>query len=80
MRPKDPKYSIWVSEDDGVSFGKGKSDIYINSNSDTNKMSFSNLGNTYVHPSFQNGSNEAKCFLAGSYNFSTSEIEVFKVE
>jgi hypothetical protein len=39
--------------------------------------SISNLGWTYKHPSFVCGTNSAKFFLAGSFNFQTNEIEVY---
>ena len=32
---------------------------------------------SYKHPQFAINSDEALAFLAGSYNFKTSEIEVF---
>jgi hypothetical protein len=37
------------------------------------------LGFSYKSP-FTYGSNEAKNYLAGSYNFSVSEIEIFLYE
>ena len=37
----------------------------------------SNLGHSYTHPNYAYGSNESKSYLAGSYNFQVSEIEVF---
>ena len=39
-----------------------------------------NFGHSYEHPLYAAGSNEAQSFLAGSYNFLTSEIEVFLKE
>jgi hypothetical protein len=57
----------------------GGSDFEICSNSNTNASSLSNLGHTYQHPNYQYQSNEAKSFLAGSFNFSTSEIEVYQI-
>ena len=61
----------------GPSFGND--DICIKSNSNTNTDSYSNLGGTYTHPKYAYGTNEAQSFLAGSYRFQLSEIEVFQI-
>jgi hypothetical protein len=53
-------------------------DIHINSYSNQNYSS-AKLGLTYQHPFYQNDSQEAQCFLAGSDKFLTSEIEVYQV-
>jgi hypothetical protein len=60
----------------GPLFGAG-AEIAIVSNSNQNNNSNSNLGNCFKHPDYSHGSNEAKSFLAGSFNFKTVEIEVF---
>jgi len=39
--------------------------------------SYSNLGQSFIHPDYASESNEAKSFLAGSYKFLVSEIEVY---
>ena len=57
----------------------GFSDFYISSNSNTNNQSLSKLGFTFKHPDYNDDSKEAESLLAGSYNFSTSEIEVYQV-
>ena len=41
------------------------------------KKSYSNLGCSYRHPKYSNGSYEALTFLAGSRYFQTVEIEVY---
>ena len=41
-------------------------------------LSCSNLGSSFKHPQYTKGSTEAMNFLAGSFNFSTDEIEVFQ--
>ena len=41
---------------------------------------YSNLGFTYKHPHYSYGSMEAKCFLAGAYNFQTIETALIKLE
>lgn len=61
-----------------VTFGGGH-DIYLCDNCNTTNSSYSNFGHTYKCPDgFAYGSNEAKNYFAGSYNFMTDEIEVFK--
>jgi len=62
----------------GPTFGKGEkfSDIFITDNSNT-RLSYSNLGSSYIHPDYAKGSNEAKSFLAGSTKFKVLEIEVY---
>ena len=53
-------------------------DIFISSNANKTMYSYSNLGSTYKHPQYAFGTNEAQSFLAGSYNFLLSEIEVYQ--
>ena len=36
------------------------------------------LGDFYKHPQYAFGTNEAKTFLAGSYQFQLDEIEVYE--
>jgi len=60
----------------GPTFGSGH-DFYIADKSNTNTSSSSNLGSSYIHPDYAYGSNEARSFLAGSYNFQVSDIEVY---
>ena len=52
-------------------------DLCIASDANTNKKSYSDLGDRYPHPKYTKESVEAKSFLAGSYNFQIAEIEVF---
>ncbi|EFC36767.1 predicted protein [Naegleria gruberi] len=55
-------------------------DIQIESDCNLNYRSRSNLGSYYELPKgYQKGSNEANNYLAGSYYFKVSEIEVFKI-
>ena len=61
----------------GPSFGRGH-DIHISSDSNTNSSSHSKFGNTYKHPDYQYQSTEAQSILAGSRNFQTVEIEIYK--
>ena len=76
---KNTKNSIWCHPLFGPTFGAGH-DFYISTDSNTNTTSYSNLGNSYHHPSYHYNTNEIRCFLAESYNFSTSEIEVYQDE
>ena len=73
----ESSHAIYGGSDCGPSFGRG-CDIYISNDSNKNSQSYSNLCHTYQHPQYTNGSNEANNFLAGSYNFQTSEIEVYQ--
>ncbi len=76
IKCSNPTSAIYNSLTCGPTFGSGL-DFYLSSDSNANCASYSNLGNTYKHPLFTYGSNEAKNFLAGSYNFQTSDIEVY---
>jgi BTB/POZ domain-containing protein KCTD9 len=60
----------------GPIFGGGY-DFHITEKSNINTSSNSNLGHSYTHPDYRFETNEAKTFLAGSYNFQVSEIEVY---
>jgi hypothetical protein len=42
--------------------------------------SYSNLGSSYKHPKYAQGTNEAQSFLAGSHRFRLDEIEVYQKE
>jgi hypothetical protein len=42
--------------------------------------SCSYLGYSYKHPQYAFGTDEAKPFLAGSFNFQLEEIEVYQKE
>jgi len=55
----------------------GRFDILIGPYSNQNNKSYSKLGSGFKHPDYSYGSDEAKSFLAGSFNFKTVEIEVF---
>jgi hypothetical protein len=68
--------AIWCGSVYGPQFGYN--DLNIEDNSNVNTDSYSNLGHCYQHPIFSVGSNEAKTFLAGSYKFQVSEIEVYQ--
>ena len=68
--------AIYCSSSCGPIFGDGH-DICICDNSNTTASRYSNLGNTYKHPDYEYGSNEAESFLAGSYIFRIVEMDVY---
>ena len=70
-------YSIYCGSTFGPIFGGGN-DFRIESDSNINKKSRSNLGCSYKHPLYLYQSKEAQNFLAGTYNFSVGEIEVYR--
>jgi hypothetical protein len=81
MRVKNPEEAIYCYASYGPAFGFNSCDLYISNMSNSNSISNSvDLGRTYEPPgsSYTPGSNEAKCFLAGSEWFQVSEIEVFQ--
>lgn len=74
------KFAIRCNPNFGPIFGSGVgNDFAICSNADQIEESYSNLGICYQHINFKVGSNEARCFLAGSYRFRVAEIEVFQI-
>ena len=72
------KSSIYCVPEAGPAFGAG-CDIYIRDNSNRTQSCKSNLGCSYDFKLFSFRTPEAQSFLAGSYNFQTSEIEVFQL-
>ena len=72
------QHSIYDNLLSGPEFGGGR-DIYINNYQPYNdRRSYSNLGYTYSPPSGHNfESTFAQTFLAGSYKFSSNEMETF---
>ena len=58
----------------------GLTDLYISNDCNINTSSASNLGQYYELPNgYTYQSTEARNYLAGSYLFTVSEIEVFKL-
>jgi hypothetical protein len=76
---KRHQYAIRCNSDYGPTFGGGH-DIYVANNANTGMNSVSNLGRTYRHPQYEEGTDEAKTLLAGSFQFQLDEIEVYKKE
>ena len=75
---KSPQHAIHCSSEYGPTFGSW--DIYICNNSNTTQSSSSNLYHSYKNDQVNStiGTQEAQSFLAGSYQFLTTEIEVFQ--
>ena len=70
---KEPKYAIYRPLQYGPTFG-GWHDIYIADNANINTKSFTSFGSHYAVP---NGVQDSSTILAGTYNFSPDEVEVF---
>ena len=72
------KEAIFCCDDCGAAFGYF-GDLRISDEASTNQHSFSNLGHTYQPPpGYQYGTPQTKALLAGSENFTPTEIEVFR--
>jgi len=72
-----PSQSIYCQPGSGPTFGGGN-DIVIFNNANEALKSWSNLGYTYKHPCYVHGTSKADSFLAGSFRFQLSEIEVYQ--
>ncbi|XP_028403848.1 uncharacterized protein LOC114526446 [Dendronephthya gigantea] len=69
--------AIYTNPSYGPTFGGGH-DIYISSNANKNRNSYSNFGHTYRPPSgYGYGNSNTKALLAGSYYFTPTEVEVY---
>ena len=77
--PNQHDRAIYCSSGYGPTFGAGNK-VFISSNANTNTCSNLNLGHTYKHLQYAYGTIEAKSFLAGSFQFQLSEIEVYQKE
>jgi hypothetical protein len=78
INPNKHEYAIECHSSFGPTFGCFE--IRIANNSNTTMGSFSNLGDSYSHPQYERGTNEAETFLAGTEWFQLDEIEVYKKE
>jgi hypothetical protein len=72
---RNKNYSIYCQSSYGPTFGGGK-DIYVCSYANAEEACYSKLGNSYQHPQ----PNQGQSYLAGSYEFKLSEIEVYQKE
>ena len=80
IRGKSDHENVCSHKDYGPTFGRSSGcDICIFSNSNENDDNFSKLGSAFDFKLHDHGSNEAKCFLAGTATFRTSDIEVFQI-
>lgn len=71
--------TIFCDPTNGPVFGAGH-DLFICSKSNSINSSSSNLGSSFKHLNYDYNSNEARAFLAGSFNFTTIDIEVYTNE
>ncbi len=77
IKPNRHRYAIGCYSSSGPSFG---CDIRIANNANTTMNSHSRLGSSFKHPKYEEETNEAKTFLAGSFYFQLDEIEVYQKE
>ena len=77
---KTGTYATFRAGNYGPTFGGGH-DLYIADNANMCTSSYSNLGHTYAIPPGQGttGSVKAQTFLAGTYNFTPVELEVYSI-
>jgi hypothetical protein len=75
IRQLNTNCSIYFNSAYGPTFGGGH-DIYVCDNANVRAGSYSNLGHSYQHPQPSQGLS----YLAGSYPFQLSEIEVYEKE
>jgi hypothetical protein len=73
------KNAIYCYSGYGPTFGDGFDNCIV-SYSNTTYGSYSDLGSSYNHPQYAQGTNEAESFLAGSFEFHMNEIEVYEKE
>ena len=76
---KSPKYAIVSDNTNGFGFGLGY-DFYIADQSNSTDDSYSYLYTYQLPFNLIEGSLEANSFLAGSYHFKISEIEVYSIK
>jgi len=73
LKPNMAQYSTYSNQAYLVGFGGGM-DFYLCDNCNSASTSYSNFGHSY------DNRGKAKEFLAGAYNFSVKEVEVYQVE
>jgi hypothetical protein len=78
MEIKSGNYNNAIYSESSYGPTFGGHDFIISNSSNNNRNSYSNLGHSYKFDKYTYGSNGAQQFLAGSYNFQVSEIEVFQ--
>lgn len=70
---KTPRFAIFNDAYYGPTFGRGY-DIQIENYANKHRYSYTEFGNAYAVPS---GVIQRRTILAGAYNFSPDEVEVF---
>ena len=71
-------YAIYTSYNNGPVFGANNHDIFIANNAIAGKSSYTNFGNTYkLPPGYSFNTHKAKHLLAGEFNFTPSDVEVY---
>jgi len=75
MCSNEGKNAICCNSTLGPCFGHG--DIWIESDSNINKESYCEFGNSYQHPDYEKATDKAENISAGSLHFETFEIEVY---
>jgi len=70
---KSPQHAMYTNSGYIAAFGGGF-DFYLAANCNTTNSSYSNFGHSYDSKS------KPKESLAGAYNFTTKEIEVYQIE
>ena len=73
VKPGNVQHAVCCEATYGPTFGGGH-DLHISNNANGNQGSYSGFGNSYQPPA---GRPRANSLLAGSYNFTPTEIEVF---
>ena len=73
VKPGCEQHAVCCIPNYGPTFGGGH-DVHISDNANGNQESYSRFGNSYQPPP---GTVEANSLLAGSQNFTPTEIEVF---
>jgi hypothetical protein len=73
-----PNYAINSLYSNGPTFGGGY-DLYVSDNSNTNENSRTGFGNSYQLPKNMTLGEESISYLAGSFYWRTTEIEVYQV-
>ena len=76
--PNEDRYAIHCHSQLGPTFGPDITIFNYANTSNTSSDGYSNLGYSYSHPQYAQGTNEAKTFLSGSYGFQLDEIEVYQ--
>lgn len=71
-----PQHCYYANNGYGPTFGGGH-DLYIANNANSNRNSYTNLGHTYRPPAHYKYGGSARTVLAGEYNFTPANYEVF---